>query len=95
MSRTSNGTTSTNLWDGSSGLAQLVDDGSTGYVRANGAQEAIDGRNTTSYPLTDALGSVRGVTDSSGTLTGTTSYDAFGAVRSQPGRRCRWATPAS
>ena len=27
----------------------------------------------------------RGVTDSSGALTGTTSYDAFGAVRSQTG----------
>ena len=66
-------------------MAQLVDDGSTGYVQANGAQEAIDSGNTTSYPLTDALGSVRGIHDSSGTLTGTTSYDAFGVVRSQSG----------
>ena len=66
-------------------MAQLVDDGSTSYVQANGAQEAIESGNTTSYPLTDALGSVRGVTDSSGTLTGTTDYDAFGAVRSQTG----------
>ncbi len=66
-------------------MAQLVDDGSTSYVQANGAQEAIESGNTTSYPLTDALGSVRGVTDSSGTLTGSTSYDAFGAVRSQTG----------
>ncbi len=85
VSRTSNGTTTTNLWDDSSGLAQLVDDGSTSYVQANGAQEAIDSGNTTSYPLTDALGSVRGITDSSGTLTGSTDYDAFGAVRSQTG----------
>ncbi len=59
--------------------------GSTSYVQANGAQEAIASGNTTSYPLTDALGSVRGVTDSTGTLTGSTDYDAFGAVRSQTG----------
>ena len=85
VSRTSNGTTTTNLWDGSNGMAQLVDDGSTSYVQANGAQEAIASGNTTSYPLTDALGSVRGVTDGSGTLTGSTNYDAFGAVRSQTG----------
>ncbi len=32
-----------------------------------------------------ATASVTGLTDSSGTLTGTTSYDAFGAVRSQTG----------
>ena len=59
--------------------------GSTSYVQANGAQEAIASGNTTSYPLTDALGSVRGVTDSTGTLTGSTDYDAFGAVRFQTG----------
>ncbi len=32
VSRTSNGTTTTNLWDTTSGMAQLVDDGSTSYV---------------------------------------------------------------
>ncbi len=64
-------------------MAQLVDDGSTSYVQADGAQEAIDRGNTASYPLTDALGSVRGVTDSSGTLTGSTDYDTFGAVLQQ------------
>ncbi len=66
-------------------LAQLVDDGSSGYVQANGAQGSTDRRNTTSVPLADARGSVGGVTDSSGTLTGSTSYDVFGAVRAQSG----------
>jgi RHS repeat-associated protein len=33
----------------------------------------------------DALGSVRGLTDSSGALTGSTDYDAFGAIRGQTG----------
>jgi RHS repeat-associated protein len=48
-------------------------------------QAAINGSGATSYALTDALGSVRGLTDGSGTLTGSTDYDAFGAVRSQTG----------
>ncbi len=48
-------------------------------------QHSVHSTTTTSYPLTDTLGSVRGVTDSSGTLTGSTSYDAFGAVRSRTG----------
>ena len=52
-------------------------------MQANGAQEAIASGNTTSYPLTDALGSVRGVTDSMALPA--PSYDAFGVVRSQPG----------
>jgi RHS repeat-associated protein len=37
------------------------------------------------YPLADALGSVRGLTDGSGNLTGTADYDVFGAVRSSSG----------
>jgi RHS repeat-associated protein len=48
-------------------------------------QAAIDGSGTTSYALDDALGSVRGLTDSSGALTGSTDYDVFGAVRAQTG----------
>lgn len=48
-------------------------------------QAALDGSGTTSYALDDALGPVRSLTDSSGTLIGTTEYDAFGAVRSQTG----------
>jgi ribonuclease T1 len=48
-------------------------------------QSATDGSNTTSYALDDALGSVRGLTDASGNLSGSTAYDAFGAVRAQTG----------
>lgn len=40
---------------------------------------------TTSYPLTDALGSVRWLTDQSGTVTGSASYDVFGAVTGSSG----------
>ena len=37
------------------------------------------------YWLTDGLGSVRGVTDDGGSLTGSADYDVFGAVRSASG----------
>jgi len=85
VSATTGGTTTPDLWDNSSGLPSLVSDGTNTYLQANGVQSATDASNTTSYALTDALGSVRGLTDASGTLTGTTAYDAFGAVRAQSG----------
>jgi hypothetical protein len=85
VSATVGGTTTNYLWDDISGLPTLVDDGTNAYLSADGLQAAVDGSGTTSYPLDDALGSVRGLTDSSGTLTGSSDYDAFGAVRSQTG----------
>jgi RHS repeat-associated protein len=85
FSATTGGTTTSYLWDGSNGLPTLVDDGTNAYLSPDGVQAAIDGSGTTSYPLDDALGSVRGLTDSSGGLTGSTDYDAFGAVRAQTG----------
>jgi hypothetical protein len=63
----------------------LVSDGTNTYLHANGLQSATDASNTTSYALGDALGSIRGLTDANGSLTGTADHDAFGAVRSQSG----------
>jgi hypothetical protein len=37
------------------------------------------------YLRDDALGSVRGLTDSAGSLTGTADYDVFGQVRASSG----------
>jgi RHS repeat-associated protein len=85
VSATAGGTTTSYLWDGSSGLPSLVNDGTNSYLSADGLQATIDSGGTTSYALDDALGSVRGLTDSSGVLTGSTDYDAFGAIRSQTG----------
>ncbi len=61
------------LWDRAGGLPNLIGD-DTAYVHGPG------GLLTTGddWALTDALGSVRGVTDSAGALTASIDYRAFG-----------------
>lgn len=54
-------------------------------LHAAGPQAQIDSGDNRTYLLSDALSSIRGVTDGSGALVGSTSYDAFGAIRSQTG----------
>ena len=49
----------------------------------------IDSSNGALYHLTDALGSVRGLTDGTGALTGTSTYDAFGTVLTSTGTTSR------
>jgi RHS repeat-associated protein len=66
-------------------LPLLVDDGSKAYLHADGLLAEIDGTNAATYLLGDILGSVRGLTNGSGTVTGSASYDVFGAIRSQTG----------
>jgi RHS repeat-associated protein len=85
ISATTGGTTTTNVWDRASGLPLLLDDGTDAYLHAGGLQEQVDGSNADSYPLADSLGSVRGMTDGTGTLTATADYGAFGDVRSSTG----------
>jgi hypothetical protein len=63
-------------------LPTRVDDGSSAYLRADGVLAEIDG-STLRYALNDALGSVRGLASDSGALVGTTSYEAFGKLRTQ------------
>jgi RHS repeat-associated protein len=71
------------LVDGQGGLPTLVDDGSKAYLHADGVLGEIGGG--TRYALGDALGSVRGLADESGSLVGTASYEAFGAPRTSSG----------
>jgi RHS repeat-associated protein len=78
--KTQGATTVNYLWDRQSGLPLLVDDGTTSYVHAGDLQEQESG-GTARSPLTDAVGSVRGVADASGVLVGSADYDVFGAVR--------------
>jgi RHS repeat-associated protein len=67
-------------------LPQLVDDGSTSYVDAAGSLVGQIGHTgTVSYPLGDALGSVRQITDSTGAVVGNSAYDVYGGVRTQSG----------
>jgi RHS repeat-associated protein len=78
-------TTTTYLWDRQSGLPLLVDDGSRSYLHAGVVQAEIDPMNAATYHLSDALGSVRGLTDQAGAVTGSADYDVFGAVRASSG----------
>src|SRR5581483_6936055 len=85
-SKQSGATTTNYLWDREAGDAELVDDGSQSYLHADGVQEQIDRSGQPQYLLGDSLGSVRGVTDGSGTLTGSADYGVFGTVRSRSGQ---------
>lgn len=79
------GTQVTYLWDRESGLALLVDDGSSGYLQAGGPVEDIDTAGAPQYHLNDALRSTRALTDQTGSVTGTLDYDVFGASRAASG----------
>lgn len=72
--------TTTYLWDRQSGLPLLIDDGTNGYVQADGVLVQV-GTGGASYPLADALGSIRGAVDSGGSLSASADYDVFGTVR--------------
>jgi RHS repeat-associated protein len=79
-------TTSSYVTDSASGLGMVVDDGSSSYVDAGtNLLEQVGHNGSATYPLADGLGSVRQVSDSTGTVVGNTAYDVFGSVRSQSG----------
>jgi RHS repeat-associated protein len=63
----------------------LLDDGSRGYVQSGGVLEQLDGggASTATYPLADALGSIRGIANVSSAVAGSADYDVFGAVRAK------------
>jgi RHS repeat-associated protein len=78
------GRTTPYLWDREGYLPTLVDDGARAYLDDDGLLAQVEG-DTAGYPLSDALGSVRAISDGAGTLAGSADYDAFGAVRRQDG----------
>jgi RHS repeat-associated protein len=66
------------VWDTNS---QLLMDSVSAYIYAGGtapAEQVNLATGALSYLSTDALGSVRGIVGSAGTITGNTSYDAWG-----------------
>jgi RHS repeat-associated protein len=76
---TSGGTVSEGyVWDGDS----LLMDSANAYIYAGNqytpAEQVNLSTGAITYLITDSLGSVRGTVNGSGTLTGTTSYDAWG-----------------
>ena len=85
LSATTGATTSSYLWDTVRPYDELVGDGTSAYLRAGGQLLAEKSVASIAYPLADALGSVRSITDGSGTVTGSAGFDAFGARTSQSG----------
>lgn len=67
-------------------LPDLIQDGDEDFLHLLDGVVETDGASA-QYPLADALGSVRTVTASDGSVVGSASYDAFGAVRSSSGSR--------
>jgi RHS repeat-associated protein len=88
-SSTTSGTTQNYTWntDGG-GLPQLLMDSTNAYIYDGGTapREQVNlATGTITYLSTDSLGSVRGTVNSSGSLTGTASYDAWGNPASTGG----------
>jgi RHS repeat-associated protein len=67
-------------------VAHLAAAGGTSYIHNpfGGLSTSTTGAATT-WALTDALGSTRALTDTTGAVAGTTGYDAFGAVTAKKG----------
>ncbi|MBN2501972.1 MAG: hypothetical protein JXB38_14415 [Anaerolineales bacterium] len=79
-----NGVTTQYTLDLNAGLTQVLDGGTNVYLYGSGriAEEALD---EWDYYLTDALGSVRQLTDASGDVTYAEVYTPFGEVLSSAG----------
>ena len=77
------GTTVNFTWDPSGSLPRLLMDSTNAYVYGPGnapIEQVNLATGTITYLMSDLLGSVRGTIDSSGTLTNTATYDAWGTA---------------
>ena len=69
------------IWNTVASVPQLIMDSANAYIYCGGgtpAEQVNLSSGTSTYLVTDSLGSVRGTVSSSGALTGSTSYDAWG-----------------
>jgi RHS repeat-associated protein len=66
------------------GFPTVVDDGENGYVHAGGLSWQTSGSGT-EFALADGLGSVRGLTGTGGSVTGSASFEVFGSPRASSG----------
>ena len=90
-SRTIGGVTVMYAWDLTGSLPNVLQDtAGNKYVYGLDLISKTNGV-TQEYYLTDGLGSTTGITDNSGTVTGTYEYDVFGAVRAQSGATTEWS----
>jgi RHS repeat-associated protein len=79
-SQTINGTTSYFAWDVTEGIPQILSDGTNSYIYGPGGVpiEQINASETPSYLHHDQQGSIRLLTGSAGTTTGSITFDAYG-----------------
>ena len=77
-SKTTGGTTTSFVYDVNAGLPVLLDDGSRKYVWGLGLAYAVDGGGGVDVYHADGLGSVRALTDGTGTVVQTAQTDEFG-----------------
>lgn len=87
MSKTVNGAAEPFVWDVAGSLPLLLKDGSTSYVYGPGGQpvEQINSSGTVLWYHRDQLGSTRLLTDASGSVAATYTYDAYGNRTSSTG----------
>ena len=72
-------------WDVASALPVIIQDTDVTYVYGLDLISATDSGGEQTYFTYDGLGSVTDLTDGTGAVTATFTYDVFGAVRSQTG----------
>ena len=86
-SRTTAAGTQSFTWDEALGTPLILSDGTNSYIYGPGGVpiEQISSGGQVDYLAQDALGSTRLITDSSGTVVGTTSYSPYGQVTAQSG----------
>jgi RHS repeat-associated protein len=80
ISQTISGTTTYLAWDMAEGLPQILSDGTNSYIYgpAGVPVEQISGAETPTYLHHDQQGSIRLLTGSAGTTTGSITFDAYG-----------------
>jgi RHS repeat-associated protein len=87
-STTTSSASQTFTWNTATQIPELLQDSTNAYIYADGgtpAEQVNLSTGTISYLVTDLLGSVRGIASSTGALTATTSYDAWGNPESTGG----------
>jgi RHS repeat-associated protein len=88
-------TTTSFVWDDSAGMPQLLSDGTNSYIDGPlGPVEQMSSSGVADYYSTDSLGSTRMLTDASGAVAATFTFDAYGKLTSSTGTATtslRWA----
>ncbi len=84
LSQTVNGVPTNYILDLNTGLTQVLDNGTNSYTYGQGRISQQSG-NTVEYFLSDALGSVRQLTDSSTAITFAQNYDPYGVATQTSG----------